>query len=360
MESVNGEELAGAGPSIRQNNFDLVRLLAAFQVLTEHAIQHFRITPLVPLIALKFFPGVPVFFIVSGFLVSLSWERSPSLRLYATNRALRIFPALWVCTAVTLPIAFIAGAEVPTARELGLWLASQLSVLQFYNPDFLRTLPLGALNGSLWTISVELQFYTLLPLLALLARKKLCLWVAAAALAAVILWIAQPHAATPAALRGKVLGVSLAPWLFFFLVGVCGRMIFERRPEIFRGKLLLWAIGYGAWMAIEVMANLGGWGGNFLNPISVVLLGGLTIAFAFTLPSLATRLLGSTDLSYGIYIYHVPIINLLLAFAIAGGEAYFALACISSALALLSWRFIEKPALRFKPYSMRTSWLNRQ
>jgi peptidoglycan/LPS O-acetylase OafA/YrhL len=40
---------------------------------------------------------------------------------------------------------------------------AQLSIVQFYNPDFLRGYGVGVLNGSLWTISVELQFYVMLP-----------------------------------------------------------------------------------------------------------------------------------------------------------------------------------------------------
>lgn len=68
------------------NNFNLIRLLAAFQVAFEHAISHFNIhlNPIFDVIT--FFPGVPVFFTVSGFLITNSFKRNPDLRQYTINR----------------------------------------------------------------------------------------------------------------------------------------------------------------------------------------------------------------------------------------------------------------------------------
>ena len=51
---------------------------------------------------LALFPGVPVFFLISGLLISRSYETNRNLREYAVNRSLRIFPGLVVCVALNL------------------------------------------------------------------------------------------------------------------------------------------------------------------------------------------------------------------------------------------------------------------
>jgi len=52
-----------------------------------------------------------------------------------------------------------------TAKQWFAWLATQFTFLQFFNPDFMRAYATGKLNASLWTISVELQFYLLTPII---------------------------------------------------------------------------------------------------------------------------------------------------------------------------------------------------
>ena len=56
---------------LRSNNFDLIRLLAAMQVAVSHANGHLESELSIPL--LSYFPGVPIFFLVSGFLICLSY-----------------------------------------------------------------------------------------------------------------------------------------------------------------------------------------------------------------------------------------------------------------------------------------------
>lgn len=121
------------------------------------------------------FPGVPIFFFISGFLISKSYERSPNLVDYVPNRILRIYPGLFVCFWVSLGSVFLAGyfesVEV-SALDFLRWIAAQLTIGQFFNPEFMRLYGAGVLNGSLWTIPVELQFYIVVPVLYLVARNR--------------------------------------------------------------------------------------------------------------------------------------------------------------------------------------------
>lgn len=150
-----------------RNNFDLVRLLAATQVMITHFADHLGISDNPFIAALRYFPGVPIFFFVSGFLISASWMRHPSLSGYARNRILRIYPALWGAFTVTA-LAIMALAPEMLSRHLGqaaLWAIAQTTILQMWNPGFLRGFGIGVVNGSLWTIPVELSFYCAVPLI---------------------------------------------------------------------------------------------------------------------------------------------------------------------------------------------------
>ncbi len=98
----------------RVNNFDLIRLLAALQVVIHHASGSLKPTGVLAhsvAAALDRFPGVPIFFITSRFLISKSYENSHSLREYCRNRCLRIYPALWACLVVTVGVMLVAGVN---------------------------------------------------------------------------------------------------------------------------------------------------------------------------------------------------------------------------------------------------------
>ncbi len=87
------------------NNFNLIRLLASIQVMIYHFLEHFGLNKL-PIYkdihkVLSYFPGVPIFFFISGFLIFKSYELAPNFKIYLRNRLLRIYPALIVCFIFT-------------------------------------------------------------------------------------------------------------------------------------------------------------------------------------------------------------------------------------------------------------------
>ena len=86
-------------------------------------------------------------------------------RSYAVSRSLRIFPALWAAALLGWLIAFFGGKASFVLSPIGIgWLVGQGSFFTFFNPDQLRDLGVGVMNGSLWTIPVELEFYLLMPI----------------------------------------------------------------------------------------------------------------------------------------------------------------------------------------------------
>lgn len=348
-----------------RNNFDLIRLAAALQVASTHALPYFvpgsRSWFLVRFIELL--PGVPVFFFVSGFLISKSFERNPNPGEYALNRALRIYPGLIVCFAVSVAAAALTGyfnSVRPAPSEWLLWTAAQLSFLQFYNPEFMRHYGVGVLNGSMWTITVELQFYALVPVLYALLRRGvsggrranhlLCALVA-------LFWVANAlyvagTARYTSAIWFKLVGVSFTPWFYMFLVGV----LFQRNCE----RLLAWFGGRWAltFVAYCVLAGLGSSLlklnlGNTLGLPLFLALAVATFAAAFSRPQLSDSLLRRNDISYGVYIYHMPVVNLLIALGLAGNAMGFPIALGTTlTCAGLSWKLVEKAAMRWKKHPL--------
>ena len=84
------------------NNFDLLRLFAALEVVLLHSYPHLNLPYPAFFNVILNFPGVTMFFVMSGFLISASLERNNDLRVYFKNRAFRIFPALWACIILTV------------------------------------------------------------------------------------------------------------------------------------------------------------------------------------------------------------------------------------------------------------------
>lgn len=106
---------------------------------------------------------MPIFFVISGYLISRSFEKGHDLKNYFRNRILRIYPGLWGCLIVTILTATIFGKINFINFSTIPWVLAQIAGI-IYTPDILKNYGFGSYNGSLWTISIELQFYILLQL----------------------------------------------------------------------------------------------------------------------------------------------------------------------------------------------------
>lgn len=349
----------------KTNNFDLIRLAAALQVALNHAGADLGdAAPAWHLRAIAdWFPGVPIFFFISGFLISKSFEKNSVLHEYAQNRFLRIYPGLAVCFLLSLASVWLTGyfAKISVSpADMLLWAGAQLSVGQFYNPEFMRHYGLGVLNGSTWTITVELQFYVLVPLMygvlrwRGLSRRRFNLILGGLILGFMIVNQEYVHAAAfhSRPLWYKLAGVSFAPWFYMFLVGVLFQRNFNVIQRWFAGRFIPVLAAYCVlgFLASHVL----GWGfGNSLNPLLFIGLSIGTFAAAFSANTLSDRLLRRNDLSYGVYIYHGPVINLLLATRLGAAWMGFPLAVAATlGLAYASWRMVEKPALTLKRHPL--------
>jgi len=342
------------------NNIDLLRLFAALQVVIIHMSEHLlhaSRSDNFALMMLSYIPGVPVFFFMSGLLIPRSYSRASSIREYIFNRVLRLYPALLVCIGLTvlmlISIGYMGFGDL-FIPKVSAWLITQSTVLQFYNPDFFYNFGTGVINGSLWTISVEVQFYIMTPLLVILLRHK-SLYFALFVLS-VIANIAFQQFDLRELLLGKFLRVSFLPWIFMFMTGQLVYVYWSNISRFFTGKSLFW-IALAAFQTIllilvEKKTNYS-FSGNSILPITFFVLAGLVLALALNRPRTAKKVLKGNDISYGIYIYHMPIINLFIYLAIPV-TIFSAIGAIGIvfAIAYLSWILIERPALRLKKTSI--------
>lgn len=342
------------------NNFDLLRLLAALQVVFIHGFRHLELNPASPtsrmlLNLFRAFPGVPVFFIISGFLISMSFERSRSGVLsYFRNRLLRIYPALWAAFLVSIGLLLAAGflsRPFVLSGTFLFWVFGQLGFVQQFNPDHFRSFGTGIVNGSLWTIPVEIGFYLALPLLYAFLRLRtggrlrgnLLLAFLVAASFALYLFLENDREE----FVRKCLYVSILPHLWMFLFGMLIYRNFDRLKPLLEGRFLYWLAPYLAlhYSNLDDIASLA----PICTLASRILLALTVISAAFTRKNLSNRLLKGHDISYGVYLYHMLAVNALLCLGLKGTYlSLLVVAAVTVVLASLSWVIVERPALALK------------
>ena len=351
------------GDDWRINNFDLIRLFAALQVVLVHTMSILKMHGINADffdLGLRMFPGVPIFFVISGFLISKSYERSDSTRDYYRNRCLRIFPALWVCLALSIGVILIAGVGVLGPISSADWLAwwvAQMSLYQQYGPDFLKPVATGQFNGSLWTIPIELEFYLLLPLvygaLRLRQRRGDIALLGLLAGSMVIHFMSCRPGVAAASPPHTFLVETVVPYLWMFLVGVLSQRHWQSLRGWLAGCAHRWFLGY---LLLCVLARRFDIyvGSADISPLFLLPLAGLILSCAISLPSLADRLLHHNDISYGTYIYHALVLDLMLIFGVQG-DFISATATVAIALALgtASLWCVERPFLHRKRGSLR-------
>ncbi|MDB5123852.1 MAG: hypothetical protein JWP94_1981 [Mucilaginibacter sp.] len=342
-----------ATQALKYNNFDLLRILAATQVVIFHSVMYLHLAKPPGYNIFLFFPGVPMFFAMSGYLISASYERNTDLKNYIKNRVFRIYPALWFCIFLTIVTASIFGGINFLNWQAPIWLVSQL-IGGIYTPGFLKHYGIGAYNSSLWTIPVELQFYIVLPFIyypinRFFIKSKgsnvpfYIAWalflIVGIGLRAKYPLLMEDHGFGAA----KLFRYSFIPHFYLFLAGVLMQRLNASKSPLIAGKALYWLIFYVAFCYFVPLTNA-------VTIIAAsLILAVFTISLAYTAPGFSHKFLRGNDISYGVYIYHGLIINILVQLHYTGQWKYVAILLpIAFSIALFSWKFIEEPMLRRK------------
>jgi len=330
----------------RDNNLNLIRLLAISMVIYSHSfILSGNLEPTPPFIDGGYGPiGLNVFFILSGFLITQSYLRTPNPARFIWSRALRIFPALFC--VVTLS-AFVLGPLV-TTLPLGTYFSSPQTYFSFltftlfivkYNlPGVFTHNAYGtAVNGSLWMLKYMVVFYLFVLFLGMarvLEKKR-------SMLILFLLSLVLHH-------------LNVGKGLFVFTISI------EQTLRLFT----YFGLGMVAYLYRDSLAI------NIYYFIFCVLV--LVIAsvkhglneslFAFVLTYIVLYLgfnkrinlpwfSKTEDISYGVFIYSFPVQQTII--YLYGGKMnpwinFSTSLVISLALGALSWYVCEKHFLKFK------------
>jgi peptidoglycan/LPS O-acetylase OafA/YrhL len=340
----------------RDNNFNLVRFVAAALVLVSHSWP-LTATPGEPLERIAGFSlghlGVDVFFVVSGFLVTGSLLARASLADFARARALRIIPALALSAFGTALVIGPLVTELPVGRylaSLDTWLyALQNSVtwpmgVRWWLPGVFYQNPGGpAVNGALWSLPWELTMYVLLGMLGLWLLRERDERSADRAR-----WVVLVVAIV--AMVGHGVNEALSLWHRFEVVqGLRLVALFfgAGALQLLRGYVPL-ALGplAGAIVALGLGLVFGG-GWLLLYPLALSYL----VVWLALVPAGPVRLYNKLgDYSYGFYLWQFPIQQwvVLGSREVTPLELMLIAAPITLVLAALSWHFVEAPALALK------------
>jgi peptidoglycan/LPS O-acetylase OafA/YrhL len=299
---------------------------------------------------------VPIFFFISGYLIIKSLRNNNyKLKNFFYNRVLRIYPGLYFCFFITIISVIISqyfkNIDI-NYYQLFLWLATQLSFFQIYNPDFLRGYGVGVINGSLWTISVEIQFYLLTFFICIILSKYKKLLILIFCLC-IFLNIINAVLNEKLVFFSKLFNYSFLPWLYMFLWGCYLESNKKLQKKLIKCNIFIILIIFFILNYFSTQLNVFRGLTNALNPLEFFFLSIIIFKIAYMKIKISQNFLNKNDISYGIYLYHMPVVNFLIYNNISGSYFSFMICLIlTMLLAIISWKLIEEPFLSLKKISL--------
>ena len=334
-----------------RNNFDLIRLVAAIAVVFGHSYMvqahteyHDAVAEVLGRDASGAL-GVFAFFLLSGMLISASYDRQRSAPRFLALRVARIWPALAVCSLLA---AFVVGPIFTTgsladyfgAPATWFFVAHMLTIVKglgWLLPGVFEHNPFpGGVNAAIWTLPLELKCYVVVLVAGMLGlvstRRGMTLAVIVATAGFVYLLQHPPLHILLADITVLQKGYMFWPVPFFLL----GMLLYAWRD---------YAVVHGA-LALVLVAAYAGLSDTVVGPVLFYLAFTYGVLWLGTTPMLH-RFAPRNDYSYGIYVYGFVIQQCLASLApdLDHVSAFLIVMPIVFACAYVSWHFVEKPAL---------------
>jgi peptidoglycan/LPS O-acetylase OafA/YrhL len=309
--------------------------------------------------------GVGVFFALSGFLITriliADKQRRRGLNAFYNRRAARIFPIYFLTLAV-LAVGW-RGKELGWAADFTFNLQYLTGVREYFHIDAgTGTMPPVA---HVWSLCVEEHFYWLWPAIVCLVPGRYCRWlpalwiIATPALTSLVVEQLAARGLQPASIEGLVsrltptqlVAISLGALAAFHerrlvqSMRCFGKIV---RPLPILGVLLL-IVSIAGWQYVRFVADADRMRLLWRPALLHVACGGLfALGLGFAPPGRLASLNGIGRISYGLYLYHLPIYALFgLARSHRAVSPWMGLAALLATfvVAIVSYRFLEAPIL---------------
>ena len=324
--------------SFDNNIFDIIRYYAMLQVMINHMAEHFKLQLPAVLQALIKFQGVVILFALSGYLTAASLDRDSmngdiDKPKFLRKRFFRIFPEYWLCVLINTVVIFMLYSPKPNLKEGLIYVITQFGCLNFYTGEWLRGYGVGAPNGSLWTILVELEFYVIILLIWKWIRNKgIITWGILLACFAGLNYLTA-IAGDGEMIAIKLLNCSIIPYLYMFMIGC---FFYRFREKIFNCDSRLIAIA-GLFFVAMYFVGDGLISGSYLPLLSGIALAAMTIIFGYLFK---IKLRAKIDITYGTYLYHMVVVNAIIALGVKVNFVVMGIGIVVSLLlGLMSSRF---------------------
>jgi peptidoglycan/LPS O-acetylase OafA/YrhL len=277
---------------------------------------------------------VDCFFVVSGFQITLSYERSPSLWSFYVRRIFRLYPmyACIVLIQTAIMLALLPGGPLSEPHSTLRYLSANLVLANFLQYDIggvLSGLHNPGINPSLWTLKIEIGFYLIVP--AIVVATKRWGW----GVLALIFVASVAYSLVTLHMQDIRLARQLPGQLQFFVAGMALYLYGARlriHPLVSVVIAVLFLI---AWSVIHPIPP----------GIRPVLVAAFVYSFALCLPVVRLR----TDISYSVYLLHGPLIQMLILLGLFRDTMPFLAGVVAAviAVALVTERLVERPGTAF-------------
>jgi peptidoglycan/LPS O-acetylase OafA/YrhL len=313
------------------NNFTILRLLLALAVV----LGHFKLLsgtrfPMFPFNLAD--AAVDAFFVVSGYLITLSYERDRDPLPFLARRVFRLYP-MYACAVLLQTLAMLAllpGGPFSESRETLRYLTTNLLFANFLQYDIggvLAGLPNPGINPSLWTLKIEIGFYFVAPLVLGLTRRwgGWTLW--AIFIASVAYDMTMRH------FGHERFAKQLPGQMQFFVIGMALCLWREARPVHPAISVLATAAFLAAWSFVEPIPP-------GIRPLVVA---GFVWCTAFSRPVMRMK----NDVSYSVYLLHGPLVQTLILLGLLHDTPIWIVGVTIAVLAAsaVTARLVERPGI---------------
>ena len=325
------------------NNFDFLRLLFALTVAIVHAATLSGVSIISNISQyLSSEVAVDSFFVISGFLIFMSYESSQSITNYISKRIRRIFPGyitvILLCSVLLFSTSSNTFYEYFNIEFIKYVLFNVLT-LNFLHPGLPGVFEnnyMSAINGALWTIKIEVMFYITVPFISIIIYKYkshrllilIGIYVASVLYSLIMLWFYSSEQMEIFIKLEKQIPGQLA----FF---ISGGIIYYFYDYFYKKSSLLVVVAICAMIIHKNIIDI-----YILYPASLAV---IVIYFANIF-----KYIGNWgrfgDLSFGVYIWHFPIIQVFIFYNLLSNPILgtFILFLTILTTAYLSWHLVEK------------------